>query len=256
MRCSASFLSVMSRAIFDAPMIVPSVESKGDTVRDNVQQPAGLVSSYGVERLDALTETNPCEDHILFVAMAVRNDGHDRSTDHLLCRIAKHALRSRIPGGDRTVQALTYDGILRRLDDRSQPSCRFRRLLLLGNINVHAAIADRLTLGIPHDFSAPKDPSDFAVLAQNPELGLVGIGPTPDRFDISGEDLLVVVCDAKSPHKRHGNRLIGRLQSQDPKIVRVAPNAVGRDVDIPHTDASCFGKAQLLVTDPDSFAEE
>ena len=48
------------------------------------------------------------------------------------------------------------------------------------------------TLGVTHNFPAPKDPSGFAVFAQNPELVLVGVRPTPDGFGKSGDNLLVV----------------------------------------------------------------
>ncbi len=111
MRRSFSFANVISRAIFDAPTIVPSgVPDRRDGQRHEnksaVLAAAGrLVAGYLFASPDAL-------DDVGFLALQPFGDQHqDRLANSLIRRIAEQTLRGAVPVGDDAVQVLADNGV-------------------------------------------------------------------------------------------------------------------------------------------------
>jgi hypothetical protein len=70
---------------------------------------------------DALATSQP-RQHVLFFAPAIfRNDEKDRLPDGLLRGVSEQPLGAFIPRGNHAVERLGDDGVVGRLDDRSEP---------------------------------------------------------------------------------------------------------------------------------------
>ena len=72
--------------------------------------------------IDALSAPDSLEDAGLLIDMVGGNQDGNGLADCLRRGVAEHGLGAPIPGHDDAVQALADDGIIRRFDDRSQPT--------------------------------------------------------------------------------------------------------------------------------------
>ena len=69
------------------------------------------------EVIDTVALAKLSKDVVFLAPSFFGNDRPDRPADHFVSGIAKHSLRSAVPGSDRALQILTHDRVVRRLDD-------------------------------------------------------------------------------------------------------------------------------------------
>ena len=113
--------SLMSRAIFDAPMTRPASSRIGDTVSEIGMQRAVLPLADRLEVRDRLARADARQDDVFF-GLAVRRDDHpNRPADGFGRRVAEHPLGGPVPGRDDAVQILADDRVVGRFDDGDQP---------------------------------------------------------------------------------------------------------------------------------------
>ena len=107
-------LSVMSRAILEAPMIVPCAFFTGEIVSEMSMQRAVFPSAHGLEVIDALALSQPGKNIGLFLLPVLRDQklGHCLA-DRLFGRIAEKAFRAFVPARDNAVEVLADDRIVR-----------------------------------------------------------------------------------------------------------------------------------------------
>jgi hypothetical protein len=74
------------------------------------------------------------QEFLQFMQAVDWNQTIDRIADHLVGRISEQTLRSSIPAGDRAVQRLADDSVVRMLDDRRQTAGGVFRSLPFGNV--------------------------------------------------------------------------------------------------------------------------
>ena len=96
-----------------------SVAHRADRQRD-VDAPSVLGQPHGVEVLDHLAESQPREDLVLLGAEFLRHQQGDGLAEHLVGAVAVHPGGTLVPAGDRPVQGLADDRVVRRRDDRRQ----------------------------------------------------------------------------------------------------------------------------------------
>src|SRR3546814_17166551 len=86
----------------------------------NVDQAAVLAPAHGLEMLDALATPDPPQDLRFLVQPLLRQQDGDRPAARLVLREAEQPLGTGVPTHDRAVQVLRQDGVLGRLDKRSE----------------------------------------------------------------------------------------------------------------------------------------
>ena len=109
---STCLRSVMSRAIFEAPMIVPRALRIGEMVTDTSSNRPSLVRRTVSKWLYALASSQARQNHALLLLPIVRQQAEDWLPDHLLCPVAEDALCGDIPAGHHPVQGFADDGVI------------------------------------------------------------------------------------------------------------------------------------------------
>jgi len=128
--------------------------------------------------------------------------------DDLLGGIAGQVFRSRVPRLDHTLRGIGKDRVVRRLDDRGEPSGGLLRALALSDVDRDPRHADQLPVDVPrHDRSQNVD--DRAVLALT--LGLVLVG---GRAAADPVDVFVNAAEQSQLAKLMPDRLVGAVAVQ------------------------------------------
>ena len=113
--------SEMSRAIFDAPMIVPSAARTGETVSEiSIELPSlrcRIVSKCSTARPERIVARTLSSSDWRSAGMIDPN----RLPDDLLSGIAEHPLGGAIPRLHHSVQVLADNGVFGRVHDRGEP---------------------------------------------------------------------------------------------------------------------------------------
>jgi hypothetical protein len=97
----------------------------------------------------ALTSSKSRKDLSLLVLQLRRNDPGDRLANHLVRVITEYAGCTGIPGGDLAFQALADDGVIRGVDDGSEPFQLNICLMALRNVHKKIDCADQPTGSVP-----------------------------------------------------------------------------------------------------------
>ena len=136
------FWRVMSRAIFEAPMMRPCESLMGETVSEmsigcHLRRSEWSRNGRCVRRAEAL------QDAWLLVVVIRRDQDGDGPADRFVRDVAEYSFRARIPGRDDAVKRLGDDGVVGRVDHRRKVmTCGFGRrvlrIVLLHNHPVHA----------------------------------------------------------------------------------------------------------------------
>ena len=114
---SARFRSLMSRAIFDAPMTVPSSSRIGDTVSEIGTSDPSLRRRI-VSKCVTDSPAPDAREHVVFLGLPIGGDDHPNgAADRLGGRVAEHPFGGAVPGRDDAVQILADDRVVRRFDD-------------------------------------------------------------------------------------------------------------------------------------------
>ena len=171
---SACFAPVMSRAIFDAPMIVPCSSRSGEMVTETSSNRPVLRPAHRLEVVHPLAPPQPRQDHRLFVLPIFGQQAQNRLSDHLLRPVAEDALRGRIPAGDHPGERFTDDGVIRGVHDGGEPQTRLLRLFALGDITRKTASMNE-AFPVPQDVGANQDGLHRAILA--PQARLIVAAP-------------------------------------------------------------------------------
>ena len=124
----------MSRAIFDAPTIVPGIVPYWRHGKRHGENTTVFCTALCYVVVNLLAEPNPVDNiRDLILAFRCRENTHGLSYGLLRC-VAKDALGSAIPAPDNPVQILADDRIIRRLDDSCKPLLKFGRALLVRDV--------------------------------------------------------------------------------------------------------------------------
>ena len=107
-------LSVMSRAILEAPMMTPCAFFTGEIVSEISMQRAIFSSAHRLEVIDAFALSEAGENIGLFLLSILGDQkaGHCLA-DCLFCCIAEKPFRAFVPTRDHAVKILANDGIVR-----------------------------------------------------------------------------------------------------------------------------------------------
>src|SRR5262245_43354210 len=97
------------------------ISDRRDRKRD-IKEATVLAHPHSLIVIDGFSASETIQDAALFTMAVGRNDRGDRLPDDLARRVAEQAFRTGVPAVDDPVESLANDGIVRRLDDRSQPS--------------------------------------------------------------------------------------------------------------------------------------
>src|SRR5207249_2359988 len=101
----------------DADQLAPAIEEGRDCHR-NIDRMATLGQAHRFERLNNLASLEMVDD-VVFLLLAIRGDQTPNGlSNDLLFGVAKYALGTFIPAGDRPIKRLGDDRIIGRADDR------------------------------------------------------------------------------------------------------------------------------------------
>ena len=103
----------MSRAIFDAPITLPSSSLISATLSDTATRRPVRSHPLRLEVLDAPTLLECLDDAVFFCEAVRRNHERDVAANGVGGRVAEQALGSRIPALDEAVEPLADDRDLR-----------------------------------------------------------------------------------------------------------------------------------------------
>ena len=116
-RAAGAVRSLMSRAIFEAPITVPVSSRIGETVSEIGTSEPSLRWRWVSKWSTAFAAADPGE-HLVLLALPVgRNDDPDRPPDRLVGGVAEHPLGGAIPRADDAVEVLADDRVVGRFDD-------------------------------------------------------------------------------------------------------------------------------------------
>ena len=110
----------MSRATLRCAHHRAARVANGRDRQRHVDAAAILRDAHRLVVVDALSAPLPRKDVGLLASKLRRNQSTDRRPNHLGRRVAEDPFGAGIPGLDDAVQVLADDGVVRRLDQRSQ----------------------------------------------------------------------------------------------------------------------------------------
>ena len=108
---SACLRRVLSRAIFEAPTIVPFRIPDRRYGNNDLDRTAFLMDPHGLIVFDALTGMNASKNKVFLVLTVIRDELTDRPPHHLLGTVAKKLGRRLIPARDGSVGGLADNGV-------------------------------------------------------------------------------------------------------------------------------------------------
>ncbi len=126
-----------------------------DGQRD-VQQRAVLPHADGLEMVDAFTGADARDDLDLFRAPVLRNEHRDRLAQRFGFGVAEQSLGAGIPTGNDAVQVFTDDGVIRRINDRTQQQGRAVLDRVRRQGHTHTGILAQPDPSIPGEFGTPE----------------------------------------------------------------------------------------------------
>jgi hypothetical protein len=129
----ARFRSEMSRAILDAPMIVPEASFRRNSQR-NIQRATVLATTNRFVVVYTLSTTKALQDRWFFVLAIFRDQNVNGLADCFIGRVAEKPLRARVPRRNDPVEALADYCVIRRLHNRCKVSgCVPCKMSLIGS---------------------------------------------------------------------------------------------------------------------------